>query len=58
MLIWHGSLTVLGIESTAMIAGIAGLGHMLLTAGMIVLFVALRRAVLDRAHADATEIAA
>ena len=31
MLIWHGSLTVLGIESTAMIAGIAGLGHMLLT---------------------------
>lgn len=27
MLIWHGSLTVLGEESNAMIAGIAGLGH-------------------------------
>lgn len=45
MLIWHGSLTVLGEESTAMIAGIAGLGHMLITAGMIVFFVALRRAI-------------
>ena len=37
MLIWHGSLTVLGQESTRMIAGIAGLGHMLITAGMIIL---------------------
>ncbi len=51
MLIWHGSLTVLGEESNKMIAGIAGLGHMLLTAGMIVLFVALRRAVV-RGDAD------
>ena len=49
MLIWHGSLTVLGMESSKMIAGIAGLGHMLLTAGMVVFFVALRRAVLNRA---------
>lgn len=49
MLIWHGSLTVLGQESSKMIAGIAGLGHMLLTAGMVVFFVALRRAVLNRA---------
>lgn len=48
MLIVHGSLTVLGQESTKMIAGIAGLGHMLITAGMIVFFVALRRAVLRR----------
>lgn len=47
MLIWHGSLTVLGLESSKMIAGIAGLGHMFVTAGMIVLFVALRRAVLE-----------
>lgn len=45
MLIWHGSLTVLGRESNAMIAGIAGLGHILLTAGMVVFFVALGRAV-------------
>ncbi len=53
MLIWHGSLTVLGEESTKMIAGIAGLGHMLITAGMIVFFVALRRAVLQRVPAPA-----
>jgi Protein of unknown function (DUF2871) len=46
MLIWHGSLTVLSEESTKMIAGIAGTGHILLTAGMILLFLALRRALL------------
>lgn len=45
MMVWHGSLTVLGEESTKMIAGIAGLGHMLLTAATIVFFIALRRAV-------------
>ncbi len=44
MLITHGMLTVLGEESSNMIAGIAGLGHMLLTAGMILLFLALRKA--------------
>ncbi|MBS0023615.1 DUF2871 domain-containing protein [Microbacterium paraoxydans] len=43
MLLWHGSLTVLGLESSKMIAGIAGLGHMLLTAGMVLLFLALRK---------------
>ncbi|WP_420114367.1 DUF2871 family protein [Pseudactinotalea sp.] len=59
MLVWHGTLTVLGEESTTMIAGIAGLGHMLLTAGMILLFLALRRAIVspepttDRAPATA-----
>lgn len=45
MLIVHGSLTVLGKQSSAAISGIAGLGHILLAAGMIVLFVALRKAV-------------
>jgi len=30
-----------------MIAGIAGLGHIAITAGMIVIFVALRRAITD-----------
>ena len=43
MMIWHGSLTVLGQESCGMIAGIAGLGHILLSAGMILLFLALRK---------------
>lgn len=46
MMVVHGMLTVLGKESSAMIAGIAGLGHMLLTAGMILLFIMLRRSVL------------
>lgn len=41
----HGMLTVLDIESSAMISGIAGLGHMALTAGMILLFIMLRRSV-------------
>ncbi len=45
MLITHGILTVLGTESSAMISGIAGLGHMAITAGIIVLFFALRSAV-------------
>jgi len=45
MLAVHGSLTVLGHESGKMIAGIAGTGHMLLAAGMVILFVLLRRAV-------------
>ncbi|GAA2537147.1 DUF2871 domain-containing protein [Microbacterium mitrae] len=45
MLIWHGTLTVLGKESSAMISGIAGLGHISITAGMIVFFIALRRAI-------------
>ena len=58
MLIWHGSLTVLGQESNAMIAGIAGLGHMLITAGMIVFFLALRRAVLRPAPATNTTVQA
>jgi hypothetical protein len=45
MLILHGSLTVLGLESSKMIAGIAGLGHMSITAAIILLFFALRAAI-------------
>ncbi|MGX1793276.1 DUF2871 domain-containing protein [Microbacterium sp. NPDC055312] len=45
MMVWHGSLTVLGEPSTSMIAGIAGLGHILLSAALIVFFVLLRKAV-------------
>ncbi|WP_127473582.1 DUF2871 domain-containing protein [Microbacterium sulfonylureivorans] len=45
MLVWHGSLTVLGGESSKMISGIAGTGHMLLTAGMVLLFLALGKAI-------------
>ena len=45
MLTWHGSLTVLGRDSSAMISGIAGLGHIAISAGLIVFVVAVRRAV-------------
>lgn len=56
MLIWHGSLTVLGHESSKMIAGIAGVGHILLSAAMVLLFLSLGRALaLDRARTAAVE---
>ena len=45
MMVWHGSLTVLGQESNAMISGIAGIGHILLSAGMVFLFLALLKAI-------------
>ena len=49
MMVWHGMLTVLGQESSAMIAGIAGLGHIALSVGMVLLFLVLRkRIVADR----------
>lgn len=51
MLITHGSLTVLGRESSPAIAGIAGLGHILITIGLTVFCVALGRALPDRGGA-------
>ncbi len=53
-LTWHGCLTVLGQQSSAMISGIAGLGHILLSAGMVLLFLALRPRVLTPAQAPAS----
>jgi hypothetical protein len=41
MLTTHGVQTVLGAPTSAAIAGMAGLGHILLGAGMVLLFVAL-----------------
>lgn len=52
MLFVHGTLQVLGAPAGPAISGIAGLGHILLSAGMIMLFVLLRRAV-ARAELDA-----
>lgn len=54
MLTVHGMQQVAGVESSKAIAGIAGTGHMLLTAGMILLFLALRR----RLKADAAVVQA
>lgn len=45
MLVWHGMLQVQGIEASKMIAGIAGLGHMLVGAGFVLLLVSLRKAI-------------
>lgn len=39
----NGVLTILGIETSKALAGVSGSGHMLLTAGLLLLFVALGR---------------
>lgn len=48
MLIWHGSLTVLGAPSNKMISGVAGMGHMLLAVGFVLVFLALGAALKQR----------
>ncbi|SEG97907.1 Protein of unknown function [Saccharopolyspora kobensis] len=44
MMLVHGTMTVFGAESSAAISGIAGLGHILITVGLVHLFLALRKA--------------
>ncbi|WP_166968711.1 DUF2871 domain-containing protein [Brevibacterium atlanticum] len=53
MMVWHGSLTVIGEESDAMIAGIAGLGHIALSVSLVLFFLALRKKVVDAAQGEA-----
>lgn len=43
MMVVNGVITLNGGESNGMTAGISGLGHILLTAGLIFLFVALKQ---------------
>lgn len=45
MLTWHGMLQVQGIEASKMIAGIAGVGHMLVGAGLVLLLISLAKAI-------------
>lgn len=57
MLVIHGMQQVTGVETSKAISGIAGMGHILLSVGMILLFLALRsRLSVDRAPSasDAT----
>lgn len=58
----RGVLTLDGQDpatTTAAIPGIAGLGHMILTVGLVALFVALRAGIKDRAaREDRTPVAA
>ena len=49
MMVVHGMMTVLGEESSSATAGIAGMGHMLLAAGMVLLFLALRTRIVGSA---------
>lgn len=42
-LVWHGLLQVFGQEAGAAIAGIAGLGHILLTIGIACLLVSINK---------------
>lgn len=41
MLIWHGMLQVQDLPSSKMISGIAGMGHMLVGAGFVLLLISL-----------------
>lgn len=45
MMLWHGSLQVLGVKGSAAISGIAGLGHILIGAGFVLLLLALWKAI-------------
>ncbi|MCP2322101.1 ABC-type Mn2+/Zn2+ transport system permease subunit [Hamadaea flava] len=49
----HGTLTVYGKESNEAIAGIAGLGHIGLTVGLVLLFINLGKRVPKNRAADA-----
>lgn len=53
MMVLSGILTVQGITPSAAIAGISGLGHTGLTAGLILLFIALGKRVSGKATAEA-----
>lgn len=45
MMVWHGILTVNGEESSAMISGIAGLGHIFITIALTIFVTALGRSI-------------
>ncbi|GLX02549.1 DUF2871 domain-containing protein [Microtetraspora sp. NBRC 16547] len=51
----HGTLTVLGKTSGAALAGIAGLGHILLTVALILFFVCLRGRLFPKSAEDAAD---
>ncbi|WP_432026992.1 DUF2871 domain-containing protein [Streptomyces sp. 1222.5] len=53
----HGTLTVLGRSSGAATAGVAGLGHILLTVGLVLLFITLGKRIPATRTADVTTTA-
>ena len=57
MMLVKGTLAVKGSDvSSPALSGIAGLGHMLLTAGVVLLFLALRKAVLSAQQAPRASV--
>ncbi|MEU6564925.1 DUF2871 domain-containing protein [Nocardia nova] len=54
MMALHGTLTVLGRSSGTAIALTAGLGHILLTAGLVLLFVMLGKCIAAQSGSEAT----
>ncbi|MFJ9815821.1 DUF2871 domain-containing protein [Streptomyces sp. NPDC101151] len=56
MMTLHGTLTVLGRSGGGAIAGIAGLGHVLLTAGLVLLFVTVGKCLPAAARPADTEV--
>lgn len=58
MMVVRGMLTANGVspaETSAAIPGIAGLGHIILSVGLVLLFIVLREAVKEKAAARAVE---
>ncbi|WP_107462754.1 DUF2871 family protein [Streptomyces sp. 2231.1] len=53
----HGTSTVLGRSSGAATAGVAGLGHILLTVGLVLLFITLGKRIPATRTADVTTTA-
>lgn len=59
MMLVKGTMTVLGADaSSPALAGVAGLGHLLLTAGIVLLFLALRKGVVAGAPVQRASVAA
>lgn len=55
MMLVKGTMVVAGADaSSKALSGIAGMGHILLTAGLVLLFLALRKAVLAQLSASVT----
>lgn len=55
MMVTHGTLTVVGKESSDAIAGIAGMGHVLLTIALVLLFVSLYQALFTKRVATTSD---
>lgn len=48
----HGTITVTGGTAGAAVAGIAGMGHIVLSAGLILFFILLRERLFDRENSE------